>query len=161
MLLNGGVGEDSWESPGLQGNPTSPSQRWSVLGVIGRADVEAETPILWPPIAKSWLIWKDPDAGKGWGLKGTMEDAMVEWHHQHNGHEWLNSRNCWWTGRPGMLWSMGSWSVEQDWVTELNWTEPCNIVYLLLYPSKCYMIFVRHFKYFLIFTLTLYILKCV
>ena len=46
---------------------------------IGRTDVEAETPILWPPDAKSWLIWKDPDAGKDWGqeLKGMREDKMV------------------------------------------------------------------------------------
>ena len=49
---------------------------------IGRTDVEAETPILWPPDVKSWLIWKDPDAGKDWGQeeKGTTEDEMVGWH---------------------------------------------------------------------------------
>ena len=56
---------------------------------IGRTDVEAETPILWPPHEKSWLIGKDPDAGKDWGQeeKGTTEDEMVGWHHQLNGHE--------------------------------------------------------------------------
>ena len=50
---------------------------------IGRTDVETETPILWPPDAKSWLIWKDPDAGKDWGQeeKGTTEDEMVGWYH--------------------------------------------------------------------------------
>ena len=54
---------------------------------IGRTDVEAETPILWPPDVKSWLIWKDPDAGKDWGQeKGTTEDEMVGWHHQLSGH---------------------------------------------------------------------------
>ena len=55
----------------------------------GRTDVEAETPILWPPDVKSWLIWKDPDAGKDWGQeeKGTREDEMVGWHHRLNGHE--------------------------------------------------------------------------
>ena len=49
---------------------------------IGRTDVEAETPILWPPDVKSWLIWKDPDAGKDWGQeeKGMTEDKMVGWH---------------------------------------------------------------------------------
>ena len=57
MLLNCGVGEDSWESLRLQGD-------WVFTG---RTDVEAETPILRPPDAKSWLIWKDPDAGKDWG----------------------------------------------------------------------------------------------
>ena len=56
---------------------------------IGRTDVEAETPILSPPDAKSWLIWKDPGAGKDWGQeeKGTTEDEMVGWHHWLNGHE--------------------------------------------------------------------------
>ena len=55
---------------------------------IGRTDIEAETPILWPPDAKSWLIGKDPDAGKGWGQeeKGTTEDEVVGWHHRLNGH---------------------------------------------------------------------------
>ena len=56
---------------------------------IGRTDVEAEAPILWPPDAKSWLIWKDPDAGKDWRQeeKGMTEDEMVGWHHWLNGHE--------------------------------------------------------------------------
>ena len=56
---------------------------------IGRTDVEAETPILWPPDAKIWLIWKDPDVGKRWGQKekGMTEDEMVGWHHRLNGHE--------------------------------------------------------------------------
>ena len=55
---------------------------------IGRTDVEAETPVLWPPDVKSWLIWKDPYAGKDWGQeKGTTEDEMVGWHHQLEGHE--------------------------------------------------------------------------
>ena len=55
---------------------------------IGRTDVEAETPIFWPPDAMSWLIWKDPDAGKDWGQeeKGMTEDEMVGWHHWFNGH---------------------------------------------------------------------------
>ena len=56
---------------------------------IGRTDVEAETPILWPPDAKSWLIWKDPNAGKDWRWekKGMTENDMVGWHHWLNGHE--------------------------------------------------------------------------
>ena len=64
-------------------------KRKSVLIFIGRTDVEAETPILWPPDVKNWLIWKDPDAGKDWRWeeKGTTEDEMVGWHHQLNGHE--------------------------------------------------------------------------
>ena len=61
---------------------------------FGRTDVEAETPILWPPDVKSWLIWKDPDSGKDWGQeKGTTEDEMVGWHH------WLN--------RHGFAWTLG------------------------------------------------------
>ena len=56
---------------------------------IGRTDVEAGTPVLWPHDVKSWLIGKDPDAGKDWGQeeKGTTEDEMVGWHHWLNGHE--------------------------------------------------------------------------
>ena len=56
---------------------------------IGRTDAEAETPIPWPPHVKSWLIGKDPDAGRDWGQeeKGTTEDEMVGWHHRLDGHE--------------------------------------------------------------------------
>ena len=55
---------------------------------IGRTDIEAEIPIVWPPDAKSWLIWKDPDAGKDWEQKkGMTEDEMVGWHHQLNEYE--------------------------------------------------------------------------
>ena len=55
----------------------------------GPTDAETEAPILWPPDAKSWLIWKDPDAGEDWGQeeKGTTEDEMVGWYHWLNGHE--------------------------------------------------------------------------
>ena len=56
---------------------------------IGRTDAEAETPILWTPDAKSWLIWEDPDAAEDWRWeeKGMTEDEMVVWHHQLDGHE--------------------------------------------------------------------------
>ena len=96
------------------------NQSWVL---IGRTDVEAETPILWPPDVKSWLIWKDSDAGKDWRQeeKGMTEDEMVGWHHQLDGHEfeWA-PRVGWWTGRPGMVQSMGSQRVVHDWATELN-----------------------------------------
>ena len=69
MLLNCGVGEDSWESFGLQGDPSSPSKGDQSWVFIERTDVEAETPILWPPDVKSWLIWKDPDVGKTEGRR--------------------------------------------------------------------------------------------
>ena len=88
---------------------------------IGRTDAEAEIPILWPPDSKNWFIGKDPDAGKDWGKeeKGTTEDEMVGWHHRLNGR--VNSGSWWWTGRPGMLQSVGSQRVRHDWLTELNW----------------------------------------
>ena len=84
MFLNCGVGEDSWESLGLQGDPTSPSKGDQSWVFIVRIDAKAETPIFWPPDAKSWLIGKDPDAGRE---KGTTEDEMAGWHHRLNGHE--------------------------------------------------------------------------
>ena len=63
-------------------------QSWVFIGRID-ADAEAETPILWPPHAKSWLIGKDPDAGRDWGQaeKRMTEDEMAGWHHQLDGHE--------------------------------------------------------------------------
>ena len=89
---------------------------------IGRTDVEAEIPILWPPDAKNWLIGKDYDAGRdqGQGVKGTTEDEMVGWHHS------LNGRGFGWTpgvgdGQGGLA-CCGSWGcrVGHDWATELN-----------------------------------------
>ena len=91
---------------------------------IGRTDAEAETPILWPPNAKSWLIGKDPDAGRDWGQeeKGTTEDEMAGWHHRLNEHEFG------WT--PGVGDGQGglscchSWGCKETDTTEwLNWTE--------------------------------------
>ena len=81
--------ENTLESFGLQGvQPVHPKgdQSWVF---IGRTDAEAETPILWSHVAKNWLIWKDPDAGRGWGQeeKGTTEDEMAGWHHPLNGSE--------------------------------------------------------------------------
>ena len=84
--------EKTLESPldckGIQPVHPKGNQSWIL---IGRTDVEAETPILWPPDAKSWLIWKDPIAEKDWGQeeKGMTEDEMVGWHHQINGHEFV------------------------------------------------------------------------
>ena len=87
-----------------------------------RTDVEAETPILWPPDVKSWLIWKDPDAGKDWRQeeKGTTEDEVVGWHHWHNGHGlgWAPGVG---DGQGGLA-CCGSWGcrVRHDWGTELK-----------------------------------------
>ena len=89
---------------------------------IGRTDVEAETLTLWPPDAKSWLIGKDPDAGKDWGQeeKGTTEDEMVGWHHRLNGHEFGSTPGV--GGGQGGLVCCGSWSCKELDTTE-NWTE--------------------------------------
>ena len=97
---------------------------------VGRTDAEAETPILWPPDVKSWLIGKDPDAGEDWGRekKGTTEDEMVGCHHWPNGPRFgLNSRSWWCTRRPGVLQFMGSQWVGHDWANELNWTDRYNL----------------------------------
>ena len=124
MLLNCGVGEDSWESLGLQGDPTSPFWRRSALGFLLGNDAEAETPVVWPPYVKSSLIGKDSDAGRDWGQeeKGTTEDEMARWYHQL---DWTESE---WT--PGVGDGQGglaccySWGHQESDTTEwLNWTE--------------------------------------
>ena len=109
---------------------------------IGRTDVEAETPILWPPAVKSWLIWKDPDAGKDWGQeeKRTTEDETVGWHHRLDGHGFG------WTpgvgdGQGGLA-CCGSWGcrVGHDWATELNWRNQLFCFIFILFEScafKC------------------------
>ena len=91
---------------------------------IGGTDAEAETPILWPPDEKSWLIWKDPEAGKDWRQekKGTTEDEMVGWHHRLNGMSLSKLRELVMDRRPGVLQSMGWQGVRHNWATELNWT---------------------------------------
>ena len=99
---------------------TKGNQYWIFIGI---ADAEAETPILWPPDAKNWLVWKDPDAGKDWRQeeKGRTEDKMIGWLHWLDGHECEQaSRSWWWTGRPNVLQSMGSQWVGHYWVTELT-----------------------------------------
>ena len=137
MLLNCGVGEDSWESldwKEIQPVHSEGDQSWVF---IGRSDAEAETPMLWAPDAKSWLLGKDPDAGKDWGQeeKGTTEDEMVGWHHRLNRHRFG------WTpgvddGQRGLV-CCSSWGrKESDTTEQLNWTElPCcrQILYHLSY----------------------------
>ena len=95
---------------------------------IGMVDVEAETPTLWPPDEKSWLIWKDPDAGKDWGQEEKGD---------HRGWDawlalqtkwiwvWVASRSWWWTGRPGVLGCMG---CKESGTIEQNWTEPISLL---------------------------------
>ena len=91
---------------------------------IGRTDAEAETPVLWPPDAKSWLTGKDPDAGKHWRWeeKGATVDEMVGWHHRLDGHEFEQALGVG-DGQGGLAccspWSQKSWTWLSDW-TELN-----------------------------------------
>ena len=102
--------------------PVHPKENQSWI-FIGRTDAEAKSPILWPPDAKSWLIGKDPDAGKNWRWeKGTTEDEMVGWYH------WLNGCESEWTlgvgDRQGGLACCDSWGCKESDTTELlNWTE--------------------------------------
>ena len=93
---------------------------------IGRTNAEAETPILWPPDEKNWLLWKDPDGGKDWrqGEKGMTEDEVVGWHHWLDGHEFDQALGVWWwAAKPGVLLFMVSQRAGYDWMTELNWIE--------------------------------------
>ena len=115
--------ENDLDSEEIQSVHPKGDQSWVF---IGRTDAEAETPILWPTHAKSWLIGKDPDAEKDRGQeeKGTTEDEMVGWHHRLNGWVWVNSGSWWWTGRPGVLQSMVSQRVGHNWATEPNWLNP-------------------------------------
>ena len=91
---------------------------------FGRNDAKAETPVLWPPHAKSWLIWKDSDAGRDWGQeeKGTTEDEMAGWHHRLDEceFEWCPGDG---DGQGGLA-CCNSWSRRESDTTEwLNWTE--------------------------------------
>ena len=104
---------------------------------IGRTDVEAETPMLWPPDAKSWLwCWErlravgegDDRGWDGWMASPTQRTWV-----------WVDSRSWWWIGRPGVLWFMGLQRVRHDWVTELNWTHDKSWEWIALpglYPDE-------------------------
>ena len=95
---------------------------------IGRTNAEAESPVLWPPDEKSWLIGKDPDAGKDWGQeeKGMTEDEMVGWHHRLNGHEFEQT--------PGDCEGQGSLIYWSPWCHKelgtIEWLNNNNNVYL-------------------------------
>ena len=90
---------------------------------IGRTDAEAETPILWPPDGKTWLIWKDPDAGKDWGQeeKGTQRMRWLVGIADLMEMDLGGLRELMMDREAGVLWFMGSQRIGHDWVTEMNW----------------------------------------
>ena len=122
MLLNCDVGEDSWESLGLQGNPTSPSWTKSFLNIHWKDwcwSQNSNTLAIWCEELKRpgcWERLKARGEGDNRGWDGWMA-SLTQWT-----WVWVNSGNWWWTRRPGMLQSMGSQRVRQDWATELDWT---------------------------------------
>ena len=125
MLLNCGVGEDSWESFGLQGDPTSPSLRKSFLNIHLKIDAEAETPntlATWceelTHLKRPWCWERLKEGGEGedrW-WDGWMA-SLTQWT-----WVWINSGSWWWTGRPSLLQSMGSQRVGNDSAIELGVT---------------------------------------
>ena len=119
MLLNCGVGEDSWESLGLQGDPTSPFWRRSALGFLWKEWCWSLNSSTWPPHAKSWLIGKDW-CWEGLGAGGKGDDRGGDsWMASLTGWTWVwvNSGSWWWTGRPDVVRFMGLQRVRQDWAT--------------------------------------------
>ena len=107
---------------------------------FGRTDVEAETPILWSPHVKSWLIGKDW-CWEGLGAGGEGDDRGWDgWMGSLTRWTWvcIDSRSWWWTGRPGMLWFMGSQGVGHDWSTELNWMKILQyVLYFCNFHTYC------------------------
>ena len=130
MLLNCGVGEktlaSSLDCKEIQPVHPKGDRSWVF---IGRTDTEAETPVLWPPHAKSWLIGKDSDAGRHWGQeeKGTTEDEMAGWHHRPDGHEFGRTPAIG-DGQGGLACCDSLGRKESDMTERLNWTELKNLI---------------------------------
>ena len=126
---DGVVGEDSGESLDCREmKPVNPKGSQSLI-FIGRTDAEAETPVLWPPDAKNWLIGKNPDAGKDWRWeeKGMTEGVMVGWHHWLSGHEFEQALGD--GGGQGSLACCSPWShkeLDTTWVTEQQQHSSCR-----------------------------------
>ena len=134
MLLNCGVGEDSWESLGLQGDPTSPLWKRSSLGFLWKEWRLSWNSSTLATSCKELTHWKRLWCWEGLGAGGERDDrgwdgwmASLTWWTW----VWVNSGSWWWTRRPGMLRFMGSQRVGHDWATELNWTELSAQVHLL------------------------------
>ena len=123
MILNCGV-EKFLESPldckEIQSVHPKGDQSWVF---IGRTDAEAETPILWPPDVKDWVIWKDLDAGKDWRQeeKGMTKDEIAGWYHHSMDKSLSKLQELVMEREDGVLQSMGLQSIGHDWTTEHNW----------------------------------------
>jgi len=123
MLLNCGVGEDSWESLGLQGDPTSPFWRRSALGVLWKEWCQSWNSSTLATSCEELTHWKRLWCWEGLGAGGEGDDrgwdgwmvSLTRWT-----WVWMNSKIWWWAGRPGVLWFMWSQRVGHNWVTELN-----------------------------------------
>ena len=151
MLLNCGVGEDSWLSFYCKEIPqVHPKEDQSWI-CIGRTDVEAESAMLWPPDGKSWLIWNDLDAGKDWRQeeRGWQMMRWLDGITDSMDEIWVNSRSWWWTERPAVLQSMGS--KESDTTEWLNWPELNSLIVFLCVD-------ILNFVYWTLSCWTLYIL---
>ena len=130
--------EKTLESPldckGIQPVHSKGDQSWVF---IGRNNAKAETPVLWPPHAKTWLIWKDSDAGRDWGQEetGTTEDEMAGWHHWLNGHEFE------WTpgigdGQGGLV-CCDLWGRKESDTTS-DWTELMTVIWWIRGENHSY-----------------------
>ena len=122
----GGVGEDSWESLGLQGDPTSPFWRRSTLGFLWRKWCWSWNSSTLATSCEELTHWKGLWCWEGLGAVGEGDNrgwdgwmaSLTRWT-----WVWVNCESWWWTGRPGVLRFMGSQRVGHDWATEMNWTE--------------------------------------
>ena len=134
--------ESPLDSKEIQPDHPQGNQSWIF---VGRTDAEAQTPILWPPHAKSWLIGKDSDAWSDWGQeeKGITEDEMAGWHHQLDGHEFELTPGVG-DGQGGLVCckSQGR-RIRHDWATELNWKDAVILymclcaIYIYIYLCVC------------------------
>ena len=142
MLLNCGVGEGSWESLGLKGDSTSPSKRKSVLNIhwkVWCCSWNSNTVATW---------WEELTHWKRTLMLGKIEGRRRR--KQNRGWDgwmasptqwtwvWVNSRSWWWTGRPGVLQSMGPQRIGYDWVTERNWSHREYVPEQIFWPDFCY-----------------------
>ena len=153
MLLNCGVGEDSWESLGLQGNPTSPFWRRSVLGVHWKDWCWSWNSNTLATSCKELTHWKRPWCWEGLGAGGKGDSRGWDgWIASHGWTwVWVNSGSWWWTGRPGVLLFMGLQRVRHDWATELNWSDLAQPQNFLEARTK-YCLLVDKFRFcFLLF----------